>query len=499
MGGEITGRIKGTEWKKWGSRRVSLRLAEHWALCTLRFPKFFKMRFPEHLFLIENDVCHGYLEKKQLDVCLNDLLKGIYRSSFTEFYEKKANIIFSRFLAFCKKIPKLPLKRTRKEDLLILYDKFIEEEDNFTNFAWVVFILDDFISKKLEEKLKIFLKEKRQEDRLQDYLNIILSPEKKSAVFLQTIDVLKIADKIKNKRISGAQIGKEMERMEKKYGYFNVYNLDESPLSRDYFRSEIKKMLSDRVFEPKKEIARINARFEANRKEYSKLSRLFKKDRKLSILAESCHKISYYRDRRNDIRREGYYSISRLYAEIAACAKTDLTSLIYMNRDEIRETLKKGKPAVSRGAIEKRKEYSCAALINGKMEYIFDPVIVSGLIESINPKIEIDEFKGLAASPGKITGRVKVIFNTQKDASKLGQGDILVTSMTNLDFVPLMSRASAIVTDEGGLLCHAAIVSREMKKPCIVGTAIATKALKDNDLVEVNANHGFVKMIKRAQ
>tara|TARA_Y100000310_G_scaffold338021_1_gene426573 strand:- start:1597 stop:1776 length:180 start_codon:yes stop_codon:yes gene_type:complete len=59
-----------------------------------------------------------------------------------------------------------------------------------------------------------------------------------------------------------------------------------------------------------------------------------------------------------------------------------------------------------------------------------------------------------------------------------------------------MKKAAAFVTDEGGVTCHAAIVSREMKKPCIIGTKIATKVLKDNDLVEVDANKGIVRKIK---
>lgn len=69
--------------------------------------------------------------------------------------------------------------------------------------------------------------------------------------------------------------------------------------------------------------------------------------------------------------------------------------------------------------------------------------------------------------------------------------------MTNPDYVPAMRKASAFITDEGGILCHAAIVSREMKKPCIVGTKFATQILKDGDLVEVDADIGTVKILKR--
>ena len=68
--------------------------------------------------------------------------------------------------------------------------------------------------------------------------------------------------------------------------------------------------------------------------------------------------------------------------------------------------------------------------------------------------------------------------------------------MTTPDMVPIMKKAAAFVTDEGGITCHAAIVSREMKKPCIIGTKIATKILHDGQLVEVDANRGIVKIIK---
>ena len=62
--------------------------------------------------------------------------------------------------------------------------------------------------------------------------------------------------------------------------------------------------------------------------------------------------------------------------------------------------------------------------------------------------------------------------------------------------VPIMKKASAFVTDEGGVTCHAAIISREMRKPCIIGTKVATQLLKDGDMVEVDANSGFVKILK---
>lgn len=112
-----------------------------------------------------------------------------------------------------------------------------------------------------------------------------------------------------------------------------------------------------------------------------------------------------------------------------------------------------------------------------------------------------NEIKGNPASPGLVRGRVLIVW--MGDTGNLGaidrkfkKGMILVTGMTQPNMVPLMRKAGAILTDEGGLTSHAAVVSRELGVPCIVGTKVATQVLKDGDIVEVNANHGWVRKIK---
>ena len=107
-----------------------------------------------------------------------------------------------------------------------------------------------------------------------------------------------------------------------------------------------------------------------------------------------------------------------------------------------------------------------------------------------------NKLKGIVAQKGKIRGRVRRIMG-HKDISKIKEGEILVAPMTMPDFIPAMKKASAFVTDEGSLACHAAIIAREMKKPCIVGTKIATQLLKDDMEIEVDANNGFIKIIKK--
>ena len=99
--------------------------------------------------------------------------------------------------------------------------------------------------------------------------------------------------------------------------------------------------------------------------------------------------------------------------------------------------------------------------------------------------------RGLGASPGRGSGEVRVLVSPDKD-NGFESGDVLVAAMTTPDWVPLMMKASAIVTDGGGVTCHAAIVSREMGLPCVVGTRNATKILQDKMLVTVDGTHGTV-------
>jgi phosphohistidine swiveling domain-containing protein len=113
---------------------------------------------------------------------------------------------------------------------------------------------------------------------------------------------------------------------------------------------------------------------------------------------------------------------------------------------------------------------------------------------------KISSIKGIVASSGReriIQGRVKIVADPAKQI-KFNQGDILVAPMTSPEYIFLMKKARAIITDTGGLTSHAAVVSRELNIPCIVGTKIATKIFKDGDLVEVDADKGIVKKnIKR--
>ena len=122
------------------------------------------------------------------------------------------------------------------------------------------------------------------------------------------------------------------------------------------------------------------------------------------------------------------------------------------------------------------------------------------LLDSVGFKLPkkqegVGELKGVCASKGKVSGRV-VIVHTIHDILKVKKGDVLVAFTTHSDYLPAMQLASAIVTQEGGLLSHAAIVSRELKIPCVVSVKGVMDTLCLGEMVEVDADKGVVKRLE---
>lgn len=143
--------------------------------------------------------------------------------------------------------------------------------------------------------------------------------------------------------------------------------------------------------------------------------------------------------------------------------------------------------------LENRAEVT--GVVDGQNLYYLDYAAVKSR-ETLSQ--DIAEFHGTPASTGKVRAKVRVILGSA-DFSEFRQGEILVTEMTRPDFISLMKQAAAIVTDEGGLTSHAAIIARELQKPCIIGTKIATQVLKDGMMVEVDADKGVVKILEETQ
>jgi len=217
--------------------------------------------------------------------------------------------------------------------------------------------------------------------------------------------------------------------------------------------------------------------------------------RELGLLAQE---LTFWKTERLDVMALGDARAASLYKAAADFLAIDTDNLFAMRRDEIDSSLEQEAPVVDAETRGERLGGYCLALVQGEIGF-YEPSQGAPTAES-DDSVEAgssDELRGTAATTGSVTGRVRVIADLT-DIEQLQPGDVLVTSMTRPEMGVGLDRAAAFVTDEGGRMSHAAIIAREMGKPCIIGTGEATKVLRDGMVVRVDADAGLVTILSAA-
>jgi phosphohistidine swiveling domain-containing protein len=209
---------------------------------------------------------------------------------------------------------------------------------------------------------------------------------------------------------------------------------------------------------------------------------------------------SYARFNRIDLHFRCETKIRDLEKQIANMMQITRDELVFCTYPEISRWLHGDVATVpSKSELEARRTQGFdAELRNG--EFLFSTAENHAINTSDHPVEEIDwPLIGTAGCVGRARGTARLVLSAA-DMQSLRLGDILVTTMTTPDLMLAIEKASAIVTDEGGMTCHAAIISRELQIPCVIGTEMATMCIKDGMTIEVDARHGngFVNLIKRA-
>lgn len=189
------------------------------------------------------------------------------------------------------------------------------------------------------------------------------------------------------------------------------------------------------------------------------------------------------------------YKMDFLFEELAERFGISFMEARFLLPEEVANALAEGLSDELKGIVSERVKH-CVYYA----EKDLDVVTIGAECEMFEKTLvkeevgDIKEVKGQVACLGRVEGVVKIV-NVPEDMAKVNDGDILVSIATNPDIVPAMKKAAAFVTEQGGITSHAAIVAREMAKPCVIGTKIATQVFKDGDRVEVDAENGIVRLI----
>ena len=353
----------------------------------------------------------------------------------------------------------------------------IQEACGFQPEQWIIPELEEYVKKYILD--------------YNETLALLTSPIVISFITEEEIDHLQLAIKSKTSNID--------ELVKKHQGkYFWVQNnyADIQILGADFFREKISEAakLSASKIETKIHELKI-----APAKTQRKKEDLFKKHQPSLLLkryVEIVEKFAEMQDvRKSFVLRANHYH-KLFLGKVEQETSHPLDNLWFYSWGELTKAIS-SKTFLPDSEINRRKEMIVA--VESKKE----KVILSGseanffysqLQEDVS---KVTTFSGLVAQVGKAQGKVKIVLKSE-DIGKVSEGDILVSSMTRPEMTPAMKKAAAFITDEGGITSHAAIIARELRKPCIIGTKIATKVLHDGDEVEINADENIVSIIRRA-
>lgn len=426
--------------------------------------------------------------KKNFNFELNSILfygegeKGTYYLKKDEI--NKFHYVFYKYVMDCIDNYEDPLSIIKiKEDKLVQaskifgdgknnlherYDGFIEAFYDYQILMWFPLVIDNYIYPRLKEITN-----------LSEYeWKIISEPCNPSFVEQERIDLIHTTINPNENRL---------EKHTEKYSHSSMWSFNDNPYNIEHYKNRIKE-IKDPFFEI------INFHTILNQKRINFIDILMKLNGRNKAYAQFINKANEFRQVRDMKRRLAHLQIKPLFNEIVEKHSENFDNLLYHFESDVRDAIKNNKKLIKRDLekymiLYKNKKYEIIT------ENINEKLIEEGLI-----KEEIDlnqEIKGKSAYKGIVKGIVKKInLETWKeDVNNLKKNEILVAISTKPDYIPAMERASAFVTDEGGITAHAAIVSREMKKPCIVGTKNATSILKDGDLIKVDADKGIIRRL----
>jgi phosphohistidine swiveling domain-containing protein len=368
----------------------------------------------------------------------SDKVTSVFEKELTK-YLKSGGSIFN-ISKSCENFWKMQKKQTAKitkypeQETIEKLKEFYKIFTQIVTYIWLAHGLEDVYQGKLNEEIPKYIKED-----VDNYILKMIFPEKKNMHAYLERALLRSGD---------------FNKIKDKFGWIKVRDGFSDGFSIKELKSLRKKLLKSKL---------------------QKLPKL-KIPKPLQKLAREFQELVYFRTLRGDVLFDLFFRMRPVLKEVARKYGLSFKDL----RDYSIHDLIAGRP-------KRYPSKVTAVFYRGDMAFFNRPFLKEERIES-------KEIKGQIAFLGKVRGPVKIV-KFVSELNKVRDGDILVTQMTFPSFIPAMRRAKAFITDEGGITCHAAIIAREMKKPCIIGTKIATRVLRDGDLIEVDAERGIVKKL----
>lgn len=396
---------------------------------------------------------------------------------------------------FAKKIKSTNLKKLKNKEIL----KFILEYEKICQYIGLYNICNDEYQEIITKKVKNWLENELKDNNLvQETFSLLCTSSKLNTLEKYELELLLAVKDLQKKLIpislKEKETKKHINKIIEKYGWVGTGEFgkawDKKFLLKELKEISKKKDLDSKINNLKNRKSIVNSKL---KKRFCKINSndYFIYCKQMAALANGKLEMRLSWSIRD-------YYFEKILKEIERRNKVE--DLLYYRVQELIDLVSNEK-LVNNEEIKKRKKYFAFYLDNSNKVKFYSGIDAKEKFKEIIGLEKIKkslELKGMVANRGIARGRVKIISplkNQIDEMKKIKDGDILVTGMTRPHMLPAMRKAIAFVTDEGGITCHAAIVSREMNKVCVVATKNATKILKDGDEVEVNGDLGIVKIL----
>ncbi len=463
------------------------------------FSKIFPSKILYCAAFVEKGVSDYFFDEKQFSQTVGLLCeKALEDKNFLLTLLQTNLDLATKFRTFAQNEFEKGLEKRTNADLLSLLGEYSKKFFEFYSYGTVLSMLgysnENAIYKKMNEVLRA--KTAGEPEKFGEYLLALTNPQKRLLTQEQELIVLTLAKKASENGWTSKQdvldnLSKELDALVKDFAWLSFDFCDTVAWDKKYYAALV---VEKARIDFKKEIAAI-LDYEQNAQKQ---------------LKHECEKLSLTQEEKNVfelVRQLGYYNWVREFEFQKAIyfgkfiadelgKRIGLTTMEskYLLQTEFSWALANPSDAKQRAASRIKK----SLLIVGKQATRIlegnEAETEYSSYEFADDEIEgenASKLRGTPACAGKAKGKVKII-NTVADVHKMCKGDILVSVATSPDLISAMRKASAIITNEGGITCHAAIVSRELKIPCIVGVKNANKILKDGELVQVDASKGII-------
>ncbi|TKJ17801.1 hypothetical protein CEE44_04715 [Candidatus Woesearchaeota archaeon B3_Woes] len=397
-----------------------------------------------------------YIEEKSSLETLSRLARYMEKNWKKHFlsYDKRKKRLIQKAIKLSKST-----KTNNKKIILKNYLDYVDESCDYSEYIWSAWAVIHFTEK---DVLKNF----------PDKIELVMALDKP----IDFINMQRALHRLSPKELV------------KKWGWLKIYSGYDKEYTEEYFERQRKNISKEEIEEQFK-------RFKEVKKEFSEFLKSIK-DKKLRLKTEIVHTYAFMKTERIDVWKRATFHLKGFFRYLTTLEKgltlKDVTNL----------TMKETKGVLEKGKFPDKKELKLRGankalyyFQKGMVDMMYDMREINKTLDRLQGELKnITTLEGMTACKGKVKGRVKIITHSDH-LKKIKKGDIFVAKYTFPNFTPKMIISAAVITDEGGITSHAAIVSREYNIPCVIGTKVATNVLKDNDLVEVDADKGVVKKI----